>query len=117
MIWNNLFTIAAVIVLWMISKSKAAKQLAETISATSEKRKETIDEKEAELARLKVELKFTTRELRTAREFNDEDRALIRRLENRSERYEREINGHRIFRNLPLLLAGSEDDEQHRTEA
>jgi hypothetical protein len=108
-------TVVTIVVLWMVSQSSAAKGLFAIVSTTAEKRKAALDEKDAELARLTVELKVTTRELRQAREFTDEDRLKIRTLEIKCQRYEREINVHRLGAGMPPLLAGSEDDEQHKT--
>lgn len=111
---NYGLTIGTIIVLWLAAKSKAASALLEMVTTTAEKRKAVIDERDAELARVTVELKLTTRELRQAREFTVEDRLKIRELEIRCLRYEREINHHRIKAGMSPLLAGSEDDVEHQ---
>ena len=112
-LWNYGLTVATIIVLWIASKSAAAKALLEIISSTSEARKGKLIENDEEIARLTVELKTTTRELRQAREFTVEDRNQVRLLLSRCERYQREINHHRLQKGLTPILAGQEDDEHN----
>jgi hypothetical protein len=109
-VWNNLPTIITIIVAFILIRSGVGEKLQGLFSNLASGRKELIDEKDAEIARLKTELKTTTQELRAAREFGDEDRAIIRALRSRCSRYVIEINQHRITKNISPILAGHEDD-------
>lgn len=111
-LWNPGLTVVTLLVLYIASKTQLAKSLFDNLTRTAEQNKGLLAVKDEEIARLTVELKATTRELRQAREFTVEDRARMRTLEFRCVLYAREINQHRLKAGLQPLLAGSEDDDE-----
>jgi hypothetical protein len=112
-VWNDVIIIVAIVGAFVILRSGIGQKLAEALGGLATARKEAVDEKDAEIAKMKVELRRTTQELRQAREFGDEDRVIIRGLRNRCHRYLIEINQHRLGKSIPPILAGSEDDDRN----
>ena len=110
-LWNNIIIIVSILGGIILLRSEVAKRLIENLGGLASARKEVVTEKDAEIAKLKLELRTTTQELRQAREFGDEDRVIIRKLRSRCTRYVIEINQHRLAKNISPILAGTEDEE------
>jgi hypothetical protein len=108
-IWNYIPYFIPLIVGWLVARSQVGEKLSEGLNSLLTTKDKALTERDIEITQLKLELKSTTSELRQAREYQDEDRLLIRTLRGKCNIYVREINQHRMGKGQSPILAG--DDE------